>query len=241
VLFPFEVEFFARHGVEAEWYGHPLAHRIANETADRRERALNLFDRDKPIVAYLPGSRDSELMHHVRPMVRVAENLGPSYRHVVGVAPTVSEERVQSETGNPSVPIHYCHDTETLLEAASAAVVKSGTANLVAALIGTPFVSVYRTSPLSYAIGRRLAKVDSISIVNILLKQRVVPEFVQKALQPSMVAAEIERLIHDERAKTALTTHFARVAAELDRPGAYESAAASLVQLTSNTVRSTKV
>jgi lipid-A-disaccharide synthase len=192
VILPFEETLLRAHGIDATFVGHPLLDR-ALSLPDRTEarRAIGIGPDDR-LLALFPGSRAQEIARHLDPFVATARELqrrDPSLRVVVGAAPHVT------------IPVERCpfplvHSASfPLLRAADAAMCKSGTTTLEAAIALCPMVVAYRTSPIEYALARRLVKIPFIGLVNIVAGREVAREFVQDALQPVAVADTLEPLL----------------------------------------------
>ena len=225
VLFPFEVEYFARHGVPARFFGHPLVNRLQSEREDRMDRAVRLRGNDpRKIIAWLPGSRPNEIRRHLPIIVKAIDALGSDYRHVIARAMTVDPEYLstflQSIAGSlTGVEIH--DDSSVVLQAADVAVVKSGTSTLQAGLIGTPFCLMYKTSTLSYVIAKRLARISSLGMVNILAKKEIVREFIQSACTPETLTAEVHDLLHNTERTATMTKEFSDIQTQLFEEDSY--------------------
>ena len=231
VLFPFETEFFARHGVSTEYYGHPLLSHIKGERALLQQRGVALSGEDsRRIIAYFPGSRANEVGRHMPAMAEVARQLGESYRHIIPLARSLStpeQESFRREYG----AFEITDDAEALLQAAEVGLIKTGTSTLQAALIGTPFIALYKAAPLSYVLGRLLAKVEYLSIVNILSGKSVVPEFIQDNLTPKQLLRALRDLLEHPERREEMKAEFANVAETLHGEAPYRDAAASIASM----------
>jgi lipid-A-disaccharide synthase len=185
VILPFEAKFYAQHGVPAVYVGNPLADSVR---APAGSRALS------GTLALLPGSRPQEIRRIWPPMLAAARALKarhPALRLVVPIAPTI-ERALLGEA--PDVEMVDGRAPE-VLAGADAAIVASGTATLEAALALTPLVVVYRTSWLSWWIGRMLVRLKFISLVNLLAERGVVPELLQSDCTSERIAAAVEPLL----------------------------------------------
>jgi lipid-A-disaccharide synthase len=218
VILPFEQELLARHGIDATFVGHPLLDR-AETMPDRAaaRSALGLAP-DAPVLALFPGSREQEILRHLDDFVRVADELKrrvPRLQVVVSVAPTVELDAARC-------PFPMVHSASfTVLRAADAAMCKSGTTTLEAAVAGCPLVVAYRTSAVTYALARRLVRIPHIGLVNVVAGREVAPEFVQDALQPAAVADALQPLLTDgDPRRTAMLAGLGEVRAALGTPGA---------------------
>src|SRR5438105_4417194 len=195
VIFPFEESYYRERQVAAEYVGHPLADLPMPQIS--REEFARQFDIDasKPWIALLPGSRKKEILLNLPVMLEAARALGSEYEYVIPVASTLAREWMAQQTG--SARVHLVDDARAALLHSRAAVVASGTATVEAALIGTPFLVVYRVSRLSYAIGRRLVKVKNYGMVNLIAGREIVPELIQSNFTPDNVVQHLRRLLPD--------------------------------------------
>ena len=231
VILPFEERLLRAHGIDATFVGHPLLDR-ARELPDRADarRALGI-GADEPLLALFPGSRAQEIARHLDPFVATARELqrrNPALRVVVSSAPHVTIPPARC-------PFPIVHSASfPLLRAADAAMCKSGTTTLEAAIALCPLVVAYRTSTLEYAVARRLVKIRFIGLVNIVAGREVAREFVQDALRPAAVADALEPLLdpHDVR-RRALVEQLREVRDMLGQPGAATRVAAMAIELAS--------
>lgn len=218
VILPFEEDLLRKHGCDAVFVGHPLLDRM--ETLPPRSEARRTLglDERRPVLALFPGSRAQEIARHLDPFVATARELErrrPGLQVVVSVAPTVT-----LDAGRCPYPMVRSASL-MVLRAASAAMCKSGTTTLEAAVAECPLVVAYRTNALTYAIARRVVKIPDIGLVNVVAGRRVAPEFVQGALVPADVATAIELLLDDASpARATMLAGLAAVRATLGTPGA---------------------
>ena len=229
VILPFEEKLLRDHGVNATFVGHPLLDR-ARELPDRIEarRALGL-DPGRPVLALFPGSRAQEIARHLDPFVAAALELqrrDPSLQVIVSSAPHVS------------IPADRCPfplvqaASFTVFRAADAALCKSGTTTLEAAIAGCPLVIAYRTSSLEYALARRIVKIPFIGLVNIVAGRAIAPEFVQEALTPQALVRALEPLLDHRSAQRAEQVGaLQEVRESLGLPGAATRVAAMALEL----------
>jgi lipid-A-disaccharide synthase len=226
-IFPFEEEFFRNAGVSTQFIGHPLVGEV-NATKDRKEFcAENGLDPARTIVTILPGSRASELGHHL-PVLRESCARIHAKKPAQFVVAAASSNDVESlKAGWPSgITVRVVHDeTYNALAAADAAIVSSGTATVETALLNAPMVVVYRVSPLTAALAKPLVRTPYFAMVNLIAEKRVVPELVQDDFTPEKVAQETVRLLQDPNARAAMKEGLAEVRRRLGPPGAVERAA----------------
>ncbi len=199
VVFPFEVEFFARHGIRADYVGHPLVDRIREEP---------VLERNLSQVLLMPGSRRQEIHHHVPILAETVERVSlddPSVRFGVARARNVDVESLAPlmERG-----VAVVDDVPLAMATAGAGLVKAGTSTLEAALRGLPFATFYRTSAISYAVSKRLVNVSSVTMLNLLLQRNVVHEYLQTGATAANLADEIRdlRTNAERRAELAAAT-----------------------------------
>jgi lipid-A-disaccharide synthase len=235
-LLPFETEFYARHGVRAEFVGHPLADEIPLlADRDAARRALGL-DRDAPYVALLPGSRLGEVSRHAAPFAAAAARIAaarPAYRFIAPMASARAREvflqRIAGVAGAPGIHL-LDGQAQPALAAADAAIVASGTATLETLLTGRPMVVAYRVSAATAFLLRTvgLVKVPYFSQPNLLAGRRLVPEFFQQAVRGEALAAALLAELEDPQHVRELQGEFARIHQLLRRGGAGRAAQAIL-------------
>ena len=214
VILPFEAPLLEAAGVDAEFVGHPLlGERPATVAREELCRALGV-DPDCPLIALLPGSRRQELDRHLDRFVAAgraaAANTGASL--AIARAPGVDAGAIGA-TGIPSST-----DAWALLAHARAALVKSGTGTLQAAIAGTPMVVAYRTSGLTYGLARTVVRVPWVSLVNLVAGAAVVPEYIQEDASAHALAGALVRIVPDGAEREAMREGLARVRAALAPP-----------------------
>jgi lipid-A-disaccharide synthase len=197
VIFPFEVEFYRKHAVDVTYVGHPLANELARENSREEFAKQYRLDTSKAWIALLPGSRRKETSLNLPRLLESAAEIGTDFQFVLPVASSLDPSWVQPFVLKANMPVVLTRNARTTLLHARAAIVASGTATLETALIGTPFVMVYRVSPLTWLLGRRLVKLDRFAMPNLIAGRDVVPEFVQDDFEPTAVAAKIRQLLRD--------------------------------------------
>ena len=193
VILPFEASFFQdKHQLPVDFVGHPLLDEIAqfDPGTDQAFRMTHNLPKAKPIVALLPGSRAQEVKKMVAIMAETAKSF-PDYCFVIGAAPHLVNSAFEN------LGLHVIkNDTYKLLSHAHAALVTSGTATLETALFEVPQVVCYKTSALSYAIGKQLVKLPYISLVNLILDKLAVPERIQGDCHAKQLTADLKGLLN---------------------------------------------
>lgn len=230
VIFPFEQEYYRERGVDAEYVGHPLAD-LAPPQIPRevfaRQHGLHIA---KQWIALLPGSRKKEVLLNLPVMLEAAAKLGIEYEYLVPVASTLSDEWMKEQVG--SARVYLVSDARAALLHARASVVASGTATVEAALIGNPFIVVYRVSGLSYAIGKRLVKVNNFGMVNLIAGSEIVPELIQAKFTAENVVEQLQKVIPEGARRAEMIRDLAGVQSKLRdvAAGAGETAIARAAQ-----------
>jgi lipid-A-disaccharide synthase len=234
VIFPFEEAFYRGHGVAAEFVGHPLAD-LGPPTVTREAFAReNGLDASKCWIGLLPGSRARELDANLPPMFEAARLLGPEYEYLLPVAPTLKDSQVNALAGQAEqAGVRVVHDARAVLQHARASVVASGTATVEAALIGNPFVVVYRVSRVTYAVAKRVVRVAHVGMVNLIAGRRIVPELIQHDFTASQVLEQLRPLLENEQARATMQSDLRTVGAALQvhSEGAIAHAARIALQL----------
>ncbi len=221
VIFPFEERFYRRRGVAAEFVGHPLAE-LPPPSVSREQFARDSgLDAAATWIGLLPGSRMKEIRANLPEMLNAARSLAQRapekrFAFLLPVAPTlVASQRehlralIAAQGSGP--PVRLVRDARAALLHSRASVVASGTATVEAALIGNPFVVVYRVSPLTYAIARRVVSVPHVAMVNLVAGKRVVPELIQSGFTARNVVLELERLLPDGLPRQSMKMELAQI------------------------------
>jgi lipid-A-disaccharide synthase len=236
VIFPFESEIYEKAGVPVEFVGHPLLD-LAKPSATREEflRARGLTP-SAPTIAMLPGSRTNEVSRILPDLAAAAELIRgavPGAQFVVARAPHLDDalfEPVTRRSG--AVPFTIVEgDTDTVLASADVTLTASGTATVQAALHDTPMVVVYRMAPLSYQLARRVVRLESIAMVNLIAGEALVPELIQDAFTPAAVAREAVSMLTDRERATRIRTGLAAVRTRLGGPGGSRRAAEAILRI----------
>jgi lipid-A-disaccharide synthase len=218
VIFPFEEKFYRDRGVDATFVGHPLAD-LSPPPSDRTSYAATYrLDAAKPWITLMPGSRKKEARMNLPTILGSAANLGPGYEFLLPVAPTLDRAFLDSLIGRH--PIRLVPDALPALAQSRAGIIASGTATVEAAMMGTPFVMVYRVSRLTYFLGRSRVKVPYFAMVNLIAGKEIVPELVQDDFTAEKVILRLNEILPDGAARDRMIDSFANVRALLRGPSA---------------------
>ncbi len=228
VVFPFEEAVFAEAGAEVRFVGHPLTDRAEVQGSFAEFCARVGLDPSRPILALLPGSRVQEVRRHLGVVAQAVARVRterPDVQPVLASAPGVAEAEY-AQVDYPRVT-----DSRPLLKYATAALVKSGTSTVEAALAGTPLVILYRTHPITYWLARRLVEVEHIGMVNLIAGRRLAPEFIQEDATPEALASALLPLLDpDSPERGAMVDGLEEVRAAL-APGDHEPVAERVAAL----------
>ncbi len=234
VLFPFEAEFYRRHGVDAVHVGHPLV--------DEVPRLPQAWEAGAPAgpyrLALLPGSRPSEveaLLPHMLAAVKLLAAELPVEARLIQ-APTIPHELLEEEVALAGLPVRIVAPRRESLRAESGdrfaaiadshlALCASGTATLEVGLLGTPLLVLYRLGAVTYLLAKVLVRLPYVSLVNLVLGRKAVPELIQGAASPARVAREAARLLREPAAAAAMRADLAALRGRLGEGGATDRAA----------------
>lgn len=235
LIFPFETEIYQEAGIPAAFVGHPLIEKIKIELG--REAFARKFGLDpaRRIITLLPGSRGSELSFHMPVLAEAAARIRDIFdaQLVLVLAESLEEDFLRSllpAGGLDGLTVIRTRGYEAM--AASDLVLSScGTATLEAALLGTPLVSFYRISPLTYFFGRPFVRAQHYCIVNILAGEAVVSELIQGRFTADNLIAETRRLLDSEDERARMKTSLAQIRSKLGEEKASTNAARELAAL----------
>jgi lipid-A-disaccharide synthase len=234
-IFPFEKDWYAKRvpKLRVEFVGHPMIGRFANDDlgfARRTTEGASIENR-KPNILLLPGSRTSELKKHLPPM------LG-ALKLIQGKLPATKAKIVLPNPALRQLALSLGADVDIqigelpwALSESDVAIASTGTVTMECAFFGVPTVTLYKTSWLTYEIGRRIVTVKSLTMPNLLAGEEVYPEFIQKAATPENLAGATLELLQNEARRQKIKTQLDRIIASLGEPGAPKRAAAAVLGL----------
>jgi lipid-A-disaccharide synthase len=216
VIFPFEEQFYRERRVDATFVGHPLAE-LPRPAIERGDFAAQFHvDPAKPWITLMPGSRVKEVRMNLPTILEAAAQLGTAYEFLLPVAPTLDRSFLMSLIGPEEITL--VPDALPALWHSRAGIVASGTATVEAAMMHTPFVMVYRVSPLTYLLGKPRVKVPRFAMVNLIAGEEVVPELVQQDFTAEKVVGKVNEILPDGPARDRVLEGLARVKARLRVP-----------------------
>jgi len=231
VIFPFEEAIYREAGVPVDFVGHPLVDVVKASMSRAEFAARHGLDAGRPIVTLLPGSRRSEIERNYPLIMEACERLSRevpnrgAIQFVLAAAPALGPELFAPYERQGVSVTRVEGATYDALGAADCAIVASGTATVEAALLGTPMVVVYRVSPTSAFVLRRLVRSPFIAMVNLIAGRRVVPELIQDQFTSEAVVEEVRKLLESSAARDEMKAGLAEVRTKLGPGGAIERAA----------------
>lgn len=196
VIMPFEEGFYQRFDYKVDYVGNPVNDSVTDHVANPDFRTKNKLYNNKPIIALLPGSRSQEIENMLDVMLSVLPSFR-DYQFVVAGVSNFTPEYYEQYNKDKNIKIIY-DQTYDLLSHATAALVTSGTATLETALFDVPQVVCYKTSPVSYFIGKMVIKVPYISLVNLIADKPVVTELIQDDFTAKRIVAELKQILFDK-------------------------------------------
>ncbi|MCX5724237.1 MAG: lipid-A-disaccharide synthase [Nitrospirae bacterium] len=229
VILPFEAELYRRAGVPCTFVGHPLLDVVAPQYDRAKLRAQFGLDESAPVVGLLPGSRVGEVHMLLPVLLQAAAQLlavEPDMQFILAQASSIDDRLLQSILKQSPVPVRVAYDQSSEVMALSdVLLIASGTATLQAAVVGTPMVLLYKTTPVTYRLARWLINVKWIGLVNLVAGRAVVPELIQDEATAERLCREVLHLLRDQSAYTGMQEGLRQVRESLGEPGASRRAA----------------
>jgi lipid-A-disaccharide synthase len=224
VILPFEAAFYERAGVPVTFVGHPMLDMV-QVSMDREQASVSFgLDPSRQIVGLFPGSRNNEIERLLPVLIDSAKLLKkqfPGIQFVVPIASTLSRDDLAPQILAAGIDVTFTSDRiHDLIRACDAIVSVSGTVTLEIALIGTPMVIIYKLSPLTYQLAKRLVKIEHIGLCNIVAGEAVVKELIQHEASPDRISTEIEKILGSVLYAGEIKEKLSKVRAQLKRGGA---------------------
>lgn len=212
VVFPFEVPFYERENIPVTFVGHPLVDSVRPLFSKVDARKRFELDPGGKVVGLFPGSRKQELRNLFPVILQAAELLKkrfPEIQFILPLASSLKRADIDPFLESVDFPVSVIEGmTYDVIQVCDSIITVSGTVTLEIAMLCIPMVIIYRVSPLTYAIGKRLIKVDHIGICNIVAGERMVKELVQDEARPGRIADEIEKIIRDPEYDGAIRSKY---------------------------------
>src|SRR3990170_3759326 len=228
VVFPFEHEIYKTAGIDVDYVGHPLMEIITGHQYLSKEDLFNEYQLDfaKDILLLMPGSRKHEVEKIFPESIKAGEKLSNDFNMqiVVSASQNISEDFLFMIAKKSKFKVIKGH-TNDLMKYSKFGIIKSGTSTLEAAIFELPMVIVYKTSTLSYLIGKNLIKVKNIGMANIILSEQVVPELVQHNASSKMIYEKSKEILSNQDLYKTIKQKLSLVKEKLGENGASIKAA----------------
>jgi len=234
VVFPFEVEFYNNEKVNVEYVGHPLVERISQYNFFSKEDFFAKYnlDEEKKTLLVMPGSREQEVKEIFPETIKAADMLAKKFdlQVVVAKSKNIDAKVFRDLSVSEKFTLIEDHNYE-LMKYSYFGIIKSGTSTLEAGYFTLPMVVVYKTSSLTYLIGKQLIKLDKIGMVNILLDKMVVPELIQNEANSENIFNTTSKIISDEKIYQSIKHKLEFVKEKLGSGGASKKAAKTILEI----------
>lgn len=235
VILPFEAPFYQKAGVPVTFVGHPMLD-LVSVVLDRPAAALSFaLDPARKIVGLFPGSRRNEIERLLPVIIAAAVKLKerfPDIQFVLPLASTLNNDDITPLLSAADLDVTITRDRiHDMVRACDAVISVSGTVTLEIALVGTPMVIIYKLSPLTYQIAKRLVKVPNIGLCNIIAGETVVRELIQDQANPESIAAEIGKIVTDTQYRETIRHKLGAVRLKLGQSKASARVAQLLIKM----------
>ncbi len=234
VILPFEEEIYREAGIDVSFIGHPLLDITKTDVTKEEFFKKCRLSKDKITIGLLPGSRIQEIKNLLPEMLKalkILEKRIGNIQWVVTTSPMI-EKRVYDEIIGNNFPIPAVDKYNyPIMKHSDLLIVASGTATLESAIFGTPMIIVYRVSPITYFLAKIFVKIRNIGLVNIIAKEKIIPEIIQKKLLAEETAETAEKIIKSEETINKMRKDLENVKKMLGNPGASKRAAQFAVEL----------
>ena len=213
IIFPFEIPIYRKEQVTFTYTGHPLLDAVRVSEGREPFRRRHGVGADEILLALLPGSRESEVRSLLPEIMAALRMLRKEFRLNVFLlqAQNIHAASLAAAQDDPRIVRLDQDEGFNLLNAADAVISTCGTSNLEAALLGVPFVAIYRVNRLTYLLGKRFIKIPLYSIVNILAGRRVVAELIQEDCRAERIYLETKKILDDSAWREQMTAAFAAI------------------------------
>lgn len=234
VIFQFEKAFYAKHGVDVEFVGHPLIDEIKIGFSKQEILSILGLHDYKLTIGLLPGSRPKEIERHLPVMIEAARILLRKYpmtQFVIVKAPTIEEKTLEAYIP-PDMKISiWAENPYDGISACDLCMVCSGTATLETAILNKPMVVVYITSWITYTLAKKLVKIPNIGLVNVVADKQIVPECIQQDATGAKIAKELEAIMINEPRILDIKDELFKVKESLGGGGASQRAAGKILEV----------
>ncbi len=217
VIFPFEVDFYHKHGIKAYYVGNPLIHQLPiNLTREKARETLELAQ-NTTFIGLLPGSRKAEIQRLLPIQLEAARLLwqkDSNLEFILPLAESLSDADIDPYLANCDIPLSVIKNNRyAAMKSCNSLIATSGTVTLEAALLGIPMVIAYKGSPVSYYIAKKLVKVDYIGLCNIVAGKSIVNEYLQELATPENLSIETLKILNNQSYSQQITAEFEQIKA----------------------------
>jgi lipid-A-disaccharide synthase len=226
-IVPFEKDWFSEREINIDFVGHPFVDMEKPSITKKDFFSKHLLTLNKPLLTLLPGSRQQEIDRHwpiFKNVINKLHDIFPNIQFIIGQAPDVilptPLEFVHIEKDNPHLTMYY----------GDAGLIASGTAALEAAVLSLPAVVCYKTSKITYWIGKRLTKVKYLSLINLIANRQIVPEFIQYQMTAEALVKAIIPLLSDTPEREKMLSGYKQITEKLGKQGVYQRTAKLIVE-----------
>ena len=234
LIFPFEEKIYREQGIPATYVGHPLRESVKISFGKEEFFRKYGLDPRRKLITLLPGSRKSEIRYHLPVLLRAIELLIKEYalQFVLVQAESLERNFLLRYIPQDSADLRIIsQDSYEAIASSDLVLSACGTANMETALLGTPFISFYRISPLTYTFGVKFVKIKNYSIINILAGKQVVPELIQRRFKATNILKETKRILNSESIRSEMKKNFQMIRALLGEESASLNASRELEKL----------
>ena len=234
VVFPFEEKLYLDEGIDVEFVGHPLLERISNYDFLPKEKFFKMYELNpgKEILLILPGSRNHEVERIFPAVIEAALKLSKEFNLQTVVAGASGiDEKLFNKISEPNEYRVIKDNNYELMKYSKFGIIKSGTSTLEAGLFGLPMVIVYKTSLLTYYIGKNLVNLKNIGMANIISGEDIVPELIQDKVNPESIYNEAKKILDNNSLYASVKTRLLEINKKLGEKGAVRKTAESIYSL----------
>jgi len=229
VIFPFEKELYKKFDIDCEFVGHPLLEVVRPVLSEEDFQSKFDLRKNEVLLGLLPGSRWQEVEKILPIMVQTAELLGArikNLRVMLGLASTIKKERVQIILDQFKSKVEILENlTYDLMKHSDLLLVASGTATLESAILGTPFVVLYKTNFWTYLLAKSLVSIPNIALANVVAGKKIVPEYIQNKAVPKDIAEEMYDILTNKPRYKSIQNELSSVKEKIGEAGASKRAA----------------
>jgi lipid-A-disaccharide synthase len=222
-ILPFEKSMYDVEQIRSVYVGHPLVEIVQQEVRNQNPHSRS----SKPLVGLMPGSRETEVKRHLPILLKTAQTLGSQADILLIRAPSLNPGLYQTP---PEIQV-ITENRYAAMKACDFLIVASGTSTLEAAILGVPFLIVYRVGAISWLLGKWLVRVPYYGLVNWIAEKRVIPEMIQGNMRPDLLARETLFYLTNREARDRMKGDLAAVVESLGPPGALDRAADAIASL----------